>query len=227
MPNRSMVSRTFAALAASLVNAAALAAPDLIVINADIYTVDPDAPRVAAFAVEDGRFTAIGSNADVRALADGDTRIIDAGGNTVTPGIIDGHSHVSGNSPAVAGVDLSYVVEKDEWLQLIEEADQRMAEGEWLTGGYWDHTLSDAVFPTKEMLDEVVPDRPVFLNHIDGHYAWVNSLALDLAEVTKDTPVPPGGEIVIDESTGEPTGILLEQLRHYRTAPDGRAAGLS
>ncbi len=189
---------------------AALAAPDVVVINGDVYTVDPDAPRVEAFALEDGKFTAVGSNAEIRALADGDTKIIDAGGNTVLPGIIDGHSHVSGNSPAVAGVDLSYVVDKDEWLLLIEEADQRMPEGEWMTGGYWDHTLSDAEFPTKEMLDEVVPDRPILLNHIDGHYSWANSLALDLADITADTPVPPGGEIVVDESTGEPTGVLLE-----------------
>lgn len=188
----------------------ALAAPDLIVINGDVYTVDPGAPRIAAFAVEDGRFTALGSNAEIRALADRNTKTIDAGGNTVLPGIIDGHSHVSGDSPAVAGVDLSYVVDKDEWLILIEEADKRMPEGEWMIGGYWDHTLSDAVFPTKEMLDEVVPDRPILLNHIDGHYSWANSLALDLAEITAETPVPPGGEIEVDESTGEPTGILLE-----------------
>ena len=188
----------------------ALAAPDVIIINGDIYTVDPEAPRVEAFAVEDGKFTAVGSNAEIRALADGDTKIIDAGGNTVLPGLIDGHAHVSGNAPAVAGVDLSYVVDKDEWLQLIEAADARMPEGEWMTGGWWDHTLSDAVFPTKEMLDEVVPDRPILLNHIDGHYSWANSLALDLAEITADTAVPPGGEIVIDENTGEPTGMLLE-----------------
>ena len=197
-------------LLATVLAGAATAAPDLIVVNGDVHTVDGNAPRVEAFAVEDGKFTAVGSNAEIRALADGDTRVIDAHGNTVTPGFVDGHSHVSGNSPAVAGVDLSYVVEKDEWLRLIEEADARMPEGEWMTGGYWDHTLSDAEFPTKEMLDEVVPDRPVFLNHIDGHYAWVNSLALDLAEVTADTPVPPGGEIVVDPQTGEPTGILLE-----------------
>ena len=194
----------------NLVAASALAAPDLIVVNGDIYTVDPGAPRVEAFAVENGRFTAVGSNAEIRALADDGTRVIDADGHSVTPGFLDGHAHVSGNAPAVAGVDLSYVVEKDEWLQLIEEADKRMPEGEWMTGGYWDHTLSDAVFPNKEMLDEVVPDRPIFLNHIDGHYAWANSLALDLANVNADTPVPPGGEIVIDEETGEPTGILLE-----------------
>lgn len=188
----------------------ALADPDLIVVNGDIYTVDATAPRVEAFAVEDGKFSAIGTSAEIRALAGRDTTVIDAQRQTVTPGFIDGHSHMSGNSPAVAGVDLSYVVSKDEWLDLIEAADQRMPEGEWMIGGYWDHTLSDAVFPTKEMLDEVVPDRPILLNHIDGHYSWANSLALDLAEVNADTPVPPGGEIVVDDETGEPTGILLE-----------------
>jgi predicted amidohydrolase YtcJ len=197
-------------LLTAMLSTVARAAPDLIVINGDVYTVDPGAPRVEAFAVEDGRFTAVGSNAEVRALADDGTRIIDAGGNTVTPGFIDGHSHMSGNSPPVAGVDLSYVVQKDEWLRLIEEADERMPEGEWMTGGYWDHTLSDGEFPTREMLDEVVPDRPVLLNHIDGHYSWANSLALDLAGVTADTPVPAGGEIVVDPKSGEPTGILLE-----------------
>ena len=190
--------------------AVAVAAPDLIVINGDVYTVDPRTGKAQAFAVEDGKFSAVGGNSEIRALADDSTRIIDAGGATVTPGFIDGHSHVSGNSPAVAGVDLSYVVDKAEWLQLIEEADSRMPEGEWMTGGYWDHTLSDGVFPTKEMLDDVVPDRPILLNHIDGHYSWANSLALDLAEVTVETEVPPGGEIVVDPDTGEPTGILLE-----------------
>lgn len=205
-----MRDRRSAALLLPFVASTVLAAPDLIVINADVYTVDPDTARVQAFAVEDGKFTAVGGNADIRGLAGSDTHIIDAEGRSVTPGFLDGHAHVSGNSPAVAGVDLSYVVEKDEWLDLIEAADQRMPEGEWMTGGYWDHTLSDAVFPTKEMLDEVVPDRPIFLNHIDGHYAWVNSLALDLANVNADTPVPAGGEIVVDEDTGEPTGILLE-----------------
>jgi predicted amidohydrolase YtcJ len=197
-------------LLTTLLAGEAIAAPDVVVINGDVYTVDPDSPRVEAFAVEDGRFTAVGSNAEIRAMADGSTRVIDAGGNSVLPGIIDGHAHVSGNAPAVAGVDLSYVVDKDEWLILIEQADQRLPEGEWLTGGWWDHTLSDSVFPTKEMLDEVVPDRPILLNHIDGHYSWANSLALDLAEITAETPVPPGGEIVVDEETGEPTGMLLE-----------------
>ena len=197
------------AIAALLIGTAALAA-DLIVVNGDIYTVDPDAPRAEAFAVENGKFTAVGSNAQIRALADKKTRVIDANGSTVTPGFIDAHSHMSGDSPYVAGVDISYIADKDEWLRMIEEADQRMPDGEWMTGGYWDHTISDGEYPTREMLDEVVPDRPILLNHIDGHYGWVNSLAFEMAGVTADTPVPPGGEIVVDPKTGEPTGILLE-----------------
>jgi predicted amidohydrolase YtcJ len=196
--------------AAPLIGRPALAATDLIVVNGDVFTVNPAAPRAQAFAVENGKFTAVGSNAEIRALADDETVVIDAAGNTVTPGFVDGHSHVSGDSPVVAGVDLSYIADKDEWLRLIEEADERLPEGEWLTGSGWDHTVIDGIYPTRQMLDEVVADRPTFLSHIDGHYGWANSLALEIAGVTAETPAPPGGEIVVDEKSGEMTGILLE-----------------
>lgn len=197
-------------------------APDLIVINGDIYSSDPALPRMEAFAVEGGKFTAVGTTMEIRALAGSNTRVIDAGGNTVTPGFIDAHSHVSGNSPVVAGVDLSYVADKSEWLRMIAEVDARLLEGEWLTGGTWDHTLSDGIYPTKQMLDEVVPDRPVFLSHIDGHYAWVNSKALEMAGVTAETEAPPGGEVVVDPETGDTTGILLEGAQRLvgRIIPD-------
>lgn len=207
---RLTVATIFLAVGTLLCSSGAVESAELIVINGDIYTIDPENPRVEAFAVANGKFTAVGSNAEIQALADDDTRVFDARGNTVTPGFIDGHSHVSGDSPVVAGVDISYIADKDEWLRLIEEADQRLPENEWMTGGYWDHTLSDGEYPTKEMLDEIVADRPVLLSHIDGHYGWANSLALELAGVTARTPVPPGGEIVLDPESGEPTGILLE-----------------
>ena len=185
-------------------------APDLIVINADVHTVDAQTPYSEAFAVSDGRFSAIGDTEDIRSLADEETQIIDVNGASIVPGFIDAHSHVSGNAPVVAGVDLSYVVEKADWLELIKAADERLPEGAWLTGGFWDHTLSDGEYPTRQMLDSVLPDRPAFLSHIDGHYGWVNTAALELSGVTAETPVPPGGEIVLDPDTGEPTGILLE-----------------
>lgn len=198
------------------------AAPDFIVVNGDVYTSDASAPRAEAFAVKDGKFVAVGSNADMRALASNTTKVIDASGNTVTPGFIDAHSHVSGNSPYVAGVDLAYVADKQEWLEMIKEADQRLPEGEWLVGGSWDHTLSDGAYPTKQMLDAVLPDRPAYLTHIDGHYAWVNTKALEMAGVTADTPAPPGGEVVTDPDTGETTGILLEGAQRLvsRIIPD-------
>ena len=206
----SIVKPLLAVFATALSTVAAMAAADLIVINADVYTVDPNAPRVEAFAVKNGKFTAVGTTAEIQALADDETKVIDAKGDTVTPGFIDGHSHVSGTSRVVAGVDLAYIEDKNEWLRLIKEADARLPEGKWLTGGAWDHTVIDDVFPTKEMLDAVVPDRPIILNHVDGHYSWVNSKALAMAGITAKTPVPPGGEIVLDPATGEPMGILLE-----------------
>jgi predicted amidohydrolase YtcJ len=198
------------ALSAVLGGQTVSAAPDLIVVNADIYTMDPAVPRAQALAVEDGKFVAVGTEVQVRALADRATVVVDAMGNTVTPGFIDGHAHMAGNAPAVYGVDLSYVADKNEWLRLIAEADKKTPAGEWLTGGWWDHTLTDSKFPTKEMLDAVVPDRPVLLNHIDGHYAWANSRALEIAGVTASSPVPPGGQIVLHPDTKEPMGVLLE-----------------
>lgn len=207
--NRAMKA-LLATFATALTTSVAMAAADLIVINADVYTSDPSGTKAEALAVENGRFLAVGTTEQIKALADGDTEVIDAAGRTVTPGFIDGHSHISGDSPVVAGVDISYIADKQEWLRLIKEADARMPEGEWITGGGWDHTLSDSEFPAKEMLDEIAPDRPIFLNHIDFHYAWANSKALELAGVTAKSAVPPGGEIVLDPETGEPTGILLE-----------------
>jgi predicted amidohydrolase YtcJ len=98
-------------LAVVLGGHAVLAAPDLVVVNADIYTMDPAIPRAEALAVEDGKFVAVGTNLQVRALADANTVIVDAMGKTVTPGFIDGHAHVTGNAPPVSGVDLSYIAD--------------------------------------------------------------------------------------------------------------------
>lgn len=198
------------AIASIPVLAAGTSPADLVVVNADIYTSDPSRPRADSLAVRDGRFVAVGGRNEIAAFIGRGTRTLDAGGRTITPGFIDGHAHVGGNAPQVAGVDLSYIVEKSEWLRRIAEADRRLPKGQWMTGGYWDHTLSDGRYPDRAMLDAVVPDRPVFLTHIDGHYAWVNTRALEMAGVTAASPVPAGGEIVLDPRTGEPTGMLLE-----------------
>jgi predicted amidohydrolase YtcJ len=183
-----------------------VAAPNLIVFNADVYTVDADRPRVEAFAVEDGKFSALGSDDEIRALADATTVILDANGKTLTPGFIDAHQHFGGGSNQLN----LYVQSREEWARLIRAEHERLPKGAWLIGGSWDHTIIDDVLPTKEFLDEIVGDRPVVLRHIDGHFVWVNSAVLRLAGITADTPVPPGGEIVVDPATREPTGVLKE-----------------
>tara|TARA_B100002003_G_scaffold92980_1_gene86703 strand:- start:9073 stop:10764 length:1692 start_codon:yes stop_codon:yes gene_type:complete len=182
------------------------AAPDIIVINADVYTVDPKFPRIEAFAIENGKFSSLGSSEDILALADGKTRVIDAKGNTVTPGFIDAHQHFNGAQTALN----LYVDSHEQWARLIQKEHESLPQGAWLNGGGWDHTIIDDVLPTREFLDNIVGDRPTVLRHIDGHFVWVNTAVLELAGITADTPVPEGGEIVIDGETGQPTGILKE-----------------
>jgi predicted amidohydrolase YtcJ len=184
--------------------------PDLIVINADVRTVDSTMPNAEAFAVTEGKFVAVGSTGEIQDLARENTDVIDAGGVTITPGLIDGHTHLLMGSGLAVGVDLSEIEDKSEWLRIIRDKAKSLPEGAWILGGAWDHNLSDGVLPTKEMLDSVAPDHPVLLRDIDGHSAWANSLAIELAGVTADSPVPPGGEIMVDPNTGDLTGIFLE-----------------
>jgi predicted amidohydrolase YtcJ len=195
-------------------------APDLIVTNADVRTVDLAMGRAEAFAVRDGKFLAVGSTAEITALADDSTAIIDAGGVTVIPGLVDGHTHLISGADLAVGVDLTDIEDKDEWQRIIRQKAEELPDGDWILGGAWNHNLSDGILPDKEMLDAVAPNHPVWLRDIDGHTGWANSLAIELAGVTADTVVPPGGEILIDEATGEPTGIFLETAGYvFRDAP--------
>lgn len=184
--------------------------PDLIVINADVRTVDSTMPRTQAFAITMGKFVAVGSSGEIQDLARDNTEVIDADGVTVIPGLIDGHTHLLMGSGLAVGVDLSEIGDKSEWLRIIRDKAQSLPEGAWILGGAWDHNLSDGILPTKDMLDSVARDHPVLLRDIDGHSAWANSLAIELAGVTADSSVPPGGEIMVDPDTGDMTGIFLE-----------------
>jgi len=185
-------------------------APDLIVLNADVYTVDSTHARADAFAISAGKFVAIGTTAEIQQLAGVDTEIIDVGGVSVIPGLIDGHTHLVSGAGLAVGVDLSEIEDKSEWLRIVRDKAQSLPANAWILGGAWDHNLSDGVLPSKEMLDSVAPDHPVLLRDIDGHTAWANSRAIELAGVRADSPVPPGGEIMLNPKTGEISGIFLE-----------------
>jgi predicted amidohydrolase YtcJ len=202
---------------------------DLIVVNADIRTVDGKLPLASAFAVKDGKFIAVGNNKNIEVLAGATTRRIDAAGNTVVPGFIDGHTHLLMGAEVAIGVDLTGLPDRNDWRRRINEKVSQLPPGQWLIGGAWDHNLGpDNSLPNKAMLDEIAPDNPVALRDIDGHSTWVNSLVLDLAGITADTPVPAGGEIILGED-GEPSGLLLEgasyglrELAGYRNAFDAK-----
>jgi len=198
----------------------AAAAPELIVLNADVRTVDSTRPRAAAFAVSGGRFSAIGTSAEIGAMAGESTTIVDAGGVTVIPGLVDGHTHLLMGAGLATGVDLTDIADKNEWLRIVRAKAETLPAGAWILGGAWNHMLGDGVLPTKEMLDSVAPDNPVLLRDIDGHSAWASSLAIELAGITADSPVPAGGQVLVDPASREPTGIFLEGAsRLFNGAP--------
>ena len=197
---------------------------ELIVLNADVHTSDPNRPRADAFAIGAGKFLAVGSTTDVRAFQGEDTRVIDAGGATVTPGLIDGHTHLVSGAVLATGVDLSEIEDKNEWLRIVADKAEELPDGAWILGGAWDHNLSDGVLPDKGMLDAVAPNNPVLLRDIDVHSYWANSLAIELAGVSADTPLPAGAEIVIDRDSGELTGIFKEAGFLFADAPGMRDA---
>ena len=184
--------------------------PELIVFNADIRTVDQNQNRAEAFAIKGGRFVAVGNNEEVLDLKGATTESINANGATIVPGFIDSHTHLSSGSKIVTGINLTGVREKSVWLEMIAERVKTMEPGEWLLGGRWDYTFENKGLPTRWELDEVSPNNPIALSDIDGHSMWVNSLAIEKANIRADSEVPLGGQILVNESSGEPNGILLE-----------------
>jgi len=200
----------FIFLLTSIFSSLLFASPELIVINADIRTADPIRMRASAFAIEAGKFIAVGTNEEISKLIEPNTRVLDAEGKSVLPGFIDSHTHLSSGAKIVTGINLTGIREKSVWLDMIKKRVKTMEPGEWLLGGRWDHTFEDKGLPTRWELDSVSLNNPVALSDIDGHSMWVNSLAIEKTNLKADSEVPMGGQILLDESTGVPNGILLE-----------------
>ena len=200
----------FIFLLTSIFSSLLFASPELIVINADIRTADSTKMRANAFAVEAGKFIAVGTNEEISKFAESNTRVLDAEGKSILPGFIDSHTHLSSGTKIVTGINLTGIKEKSVWLDMIAEKVKTMEPGEWLLGGRWDYTLENKGLPTRWELDEVSPNNPVALSDIDGHSMWVNSLAIEKANIRANSEVPMGGQILLDEFTAVPNGILLE-----------------
>src|SRR5437763_419138 len=183
-------------------------APDLIVVNANVYTIEASQPRAEAFAVKNGRFVAIGSTSDVRNLAIGRTPVVDAQRMTIVPGFVDAHSHPSGIEE-LYGVNCN-VRTVAQLLENVHKKAQATAPGIWITGFMFDDTKLDRPL-TRHDLDEASRDHPIVINHRGGHTSWYNSKALELAGITMDTPDPPDGRFFRDR--GELTGRVAELAR--------------
>lgn len=182
---------------------------DLVILGGDIHTVDRKRPRAEAIAIAGSRFMAVGSNAEIEARIGPTTQVIKAGGATVVPGFIDGHTHFGLGLDLVRGVDLNGIVSRAEWLRVIAARASELPDGTWVVGGRWDNALAGEELPTRVELDAVTGGHPAALADIDGHSTWVNTRALGLSGIDASTPDPAGGRIVRDEA-GEATGILLE-----------------
>jgi len=184
---------------------------DLILINGKVWTGNQAQPKAEAVAARGDKIIAVGSTAEVKKLAGKQTRTIDLGGKLVLPGLIDNHTHFIKGGFQLLSVDLRDARTPEEFARRIKERAEKLPPGRWITGGDWDHQLwPGAPLPTRELIDRYTPNTPVFVNRLDGHMSLANSLALKLAGITKDTPDPPGGAIVRDPKTGEPTGMLKD-----------------
>ena len=189
------------------------AAPDYVVINARVFTSDPENPSAEAFAVKGDRFLAVGSSADIRALAGSSTEIVDSEGMFVTPGFIDAHSHPSG-----AGVNELVQVNADlrsasDIAAALQERAGSTPAGQWIQAFKYDDTkLSEGRPLNRDDIDALVPDHPVVVRHRGGHTSVYNSMALGLAGVTSETQDPPGGRFYRDEN-GRLTGLVAGGAR--------------
>ena len=188
---------------------------DTVLYNGKILTVDKDFHIVQAVAIRDGKFVAVGTNGEVRALAGPRTASIDLQGRTVLPGLIDTHAHLESAGMAEYTAGMGRARSVAEALSIIREMAARTPPGQWIIGSGWHppSQLAEHRYLTRHEIDSVAPNNPVFLPTV-GHFVMVNSAALRLAGITKDTPNPAGGEIEKDKATGEPTGVLAESAIH-------------
>lgn len=182
---------------------------DLILTGGRIFTGDAARTWAQALAVRGNRIVAVGGDADVRPLAGPSTRVIELRGRTVTAGFGDAHVHPTHGGLARIRCELHDARGIAQYQQIVRDYAAANPDVEWILGGGWSLADFPGGLPRRELLDAIVPDRPVYLPNRDGHDAWVNSKALELAGITRDTADPASGRIARD-ADGEPIGTLHE-----------------
>uniref|UniRef100_A0AAU2VBX4 Amidohydrolase n=1 Tax=Streptomyces sp. NBC_00003 TaxID=2903608 RepID=A0AAU2VBX4_9ACTN len=181
---------------------------DLVFTGGPVLTLDAARSRATTVAVTGDRITAVGHD-EVRELIGPKTEVVDLAGKLLIPGFQDAHVHPVSAGIELARCDLTDLITAADTLAAVRAYADAHPEQEWITGGGWSMEAFEGGSPTRDLLDRVVPDRPVYLPNRDHHGAWVNTRALTLAGITRDTPDPADGRIERDAS-GEPTGLLQE-----------------
>jgi predicted amidohydrolase YtcJ len=185
-------------------------AADLILTNARVYTVDDSHPFVSALAVRDGRVQFVGSVREAMLLRGPNTRVVDATGKTIIPGMTDAHAHLFGLGEFLGNIDLTDTRSYEEIVSRVAAKVPQTPAGQWIVGRGWDQNKwGNTAFPTHEALSRVSPNNPVVLERIDGHAKLLNAAAMKLAGITAATKDPAGGRLERG-ANGEPTGVLVD-----------------
>jgi hypothetical protein len=185
----------------------------VVIRNGTIYTANSQQPKVEAVAATGGKIVFAGSAAEAAAYVGSNTRVIDLQGNTAFPGFTDSHYHLTGVGQRERTLNLESTknTNLEDFLEKVKAAVNGKKPGEWVSGRGWiESEWPNPKFPTRWDLDKVAPDNPVFLRRADGHGAVANSMALKVAGLDRNTKNPAGGEIMRDEKTHEPNGMILD-----------------
>ena len=184
---------------------------DLVLTNGNVYTANSNQARAEAIAVRGDRIVFVGSNEGAQKFIGKGTRVVDLKGATVLPGFTDSHQHLAGVGAREMTLNLEGINSLEGFLAAVKQRVDQAKPGAWVTGRGWIETFwKPPVFPTRWDLDKVAPNNPVSLTRADGHASVVNSAALRVAGIDKNTAAPFGGEISKDKQTGEPNGMLLD-----------------
>lgn len=206
-----------------------MARPDQVFINGNVLTMDTKTPQASAFAVFGDRFYAVGSDSEIRKVSAAGTKLTDLRGKTVIPGFIETHNHLSDYAMTLLQANCATPPNRsiEDVLSRIKAAATRKVPGEWVRGwGYDDTFVVENRHLTRKDLDKAAHENPVFIQHISGHLAYVNSLALEVSGIGADTPQPEGGQIPKDKN-GIPTGLLVEESAQHLVLRNIPVTGIS
>ncbi len=215
--NKFLIIFSFVAIFFSTNHAQKIAA-DLVIVNANVRTLDSAKPTAQAVAVIGNKIVSIGTNTAIKQLIGTQTKVTDAQGKLLLPGFNDAHVHFIDGGSGLSSVDLRDAKSPAEFTERIKNFAAKLPKGRWILGGVWDHeNWTPNNLPTAAMIDGVTPDNPVFIYRLDGHMALGNSLAMKLAKVDKTVKDVDGGEIIRD-SEGNPTGVFKDNAMNYINA---------